>query len=128
MRRKITLTAVVAALAGSLFTWQMADHSPAPHYVFAQDQQYVSLTFAPIVRKTLPAVVTVEIRSPSITLPGSPVSPSLSLDCRSLVPSAEARARVCVSRESVRSVRLWFLRWQPLPRHSFKSDRSHVVL
>jgi serine protease Do len=60
MRKKIGLTAVVAALAGSVFTWQMADRSPAPQYVLAQDQQYVSLTFAPLVRKTMPAVVTVE--------------------------------------------------------------------
>jgi serine protease Do len=60
MRKKIGLTAVAAALTGSLFTWQMADRTPAPQYVLAQDQQYVSLTFAPLVRKTLPAVVTVE--------------------------------------------------------------------
>jgi serine protease Do len=60
MRKKIGLTAVTAALAASLFTWQLADRTQAPQYVSAQDQQYVSLTFAPLVRKTLPAVVTVE--------------------------------------------------------------------
>jgi len=60
MKRNLAVTAVVAALAGSLFTWELADRSPAPKYVLAQDQQYVSLTFAPLVRKTLPAVVTVE--------------------------------------------------------------------
>lgn len=60
MKRKIALTAVAAALTGSLITYKVADNTPAPMYVHAQDQQYVSLTFAPLVRKTLPAVVNVE--------------------------------------------------------------------
>lgn len=60
MKRNLAVTAVVAALAGGVFTWELADRSPAPKFVHAQDQQYVSLTFAPLVRKTLPAVVTVE--------------------------------------------------------------------
>jgi serine protease Do len=38
----------------------VADQAAAPVYVHAQEQQYVSLTFAPLVRKTLPAVVNVE--------------------------------------------------------------------
>lgn len=54
------LTAAVAALAGSLVTMKMTEGNPAPVYVHAQDQQYVSLTFAPLVRKALPAVVNVE--------------------------------------------------------------------
>lgn len=60
MNKKITLAAVTAALAGSLVTYRIADHTAAPAFVHAQDQQYVSLTFAPLVRKTLPAVVNVE--------------------------------------------------------------------
>jgi serine protease Do len=59
-KRTLALTAVTAALAGSLMTWNAVDQNPAPVYVQAQDQQYVSLTFAPLVRKTLPAVVNVE--------------------------------------------------------------------
>ena len=54
------MTAVTAALAGSLMTWKAVDNNPAPVFVHAQDQQYVSLTFAPLVRKALPAVVNVE--------------------------------------------------------------------
>jgi serine protease Do len=60
MNRKIALTTVTAALAGALFTFQLMDRPAGPQWVHAQDQQYVSLTFAPLVRKTLPAVVTVE--------------------------------------------------------------------
>ena len=60
MKRKLTLTAVAAALAGSIITWNIAGDNPAPKYVHAQNQQYVSLTFAPLVRKTLPAVVNIE--------------------------------------------------------------------
>jgi serine protease Do len=60
MKRKIGLTALAAALAGSVVTYRLTDNAPAPVYVHAQDQQYVSLTFAPLVRKTLPAVVNVE--------------------------------------------------------------------
>jgi len=60
MKRNLALTAVTAALAGSLATWKLADQTTTPQYVHAQDQQYVSLTFAPLVRKTLPAVVNVE--------------------------------------------------------------------
>ena len=59
-KRTLALTAVTAALAGSLMTWKAVDNNPAPVFVHAQDQQYVSLTFAPLVRKALPAVVNVE--------------------------------------------------------------------
>lgn len=66
MNRKLALIAVVAALTGSLLTYRFAIEPAAPGYVFAQDQQYVSLTFAPLVRKALPAVVSVtsEVRLP----------------------------------------------------------------
>jgi serine protease Do len=60
MRKKLTLTALAAALTGSVITYRLADTAPTPAFVHAQDQQYVSLTFAPLVRKTLPAVVNVE--------------------------------------------------------------------
>lgn len=60
MKRNLALTAVAAALTGSIVTYRMTDTAPVPTYVHAQDQQYVSLTFAPLVRKTLPAVVNVE--------------------------------------------------------------------
>ncbi|HYO81901.1 MAG TPA: DegQ family serine endoprotease [Bryobacteraceae bacterium] len=60
MKRNVVLSAAAAALAGSLITFKMTDSNPAPVYVHAQDQQYVSLTFAPLVKKALPAVVNVE--------------------------------------------------------------------
>lgn len=60
MKKRLALTAVTAALAGSLFTYRFADETAAPVYVHAQDQHGVSLTFAPLVKKTLPAVVNVE--------------------------------------------------------------------
>lgn len=61
MKRKLLVTGLGAALLGSIATWQMATTGPAaPQYVRAQDQQYVSLTFAPLVKKALPAVVNVE--------------------------------------------------------------------
>jgi serine protease Do len=65
MKRNFAATAVVAALVGSAVTWYGTKEPPAPQYVMAQDQQYVSLTFAPLVKKALPAVVNVtsEIRA-----------------------------------------------------------------
>ncbi|MBC7924187.1 MAG: DegQ family serine endoprotease [Bryobacteraceae bacterium] len=60
MTRKMILTGVVAALLGSVVTYKVATEHAAPVYVHAQDKQYVSLTFAPLVKKALPAVVNVE--------------------------------------------------------------------
>jgi len=50
----------MAALLGSVTTYKFAAEHAAPVYVHAQDKQYVSLTFAPLVKKALPAVVNVE--------------------------------------------------------------------
>jgi serine protease Do len=65
MKRNLAIVALVGASAGSLMTWHYAKDPAAPVYVHAQDQQYVSLTFAPLVRKALPAVVNVtsEVRA-----------------------------------------------------------------
>jgi len=60
MKRKLVLTGVLAALIGSGVTYKIATDHAAPEYVHAQDKQYVALTFAPLVKKALPAVVNVE--------------------------------------------------------------------
>jgi serine protease Do len=64
MKRNLVLVALVAALVASLVTWQLKD-TAEPQYVGAQSGQYVSLTFAPVVQKALPAVVGVvsEVRA-----------------------------------------------------------------
>jgi serine protease Do len=51
--------ALVAALLASGITWFAARETVTPNYVFAQGQEYVSLTFAPMVKKVVPAVVSV---------------------------------------------------------------------
>jgi len=60
MKRNLILTGVAAALIGSGVTYKFASEPAAPAYVHAQDKQYVALTFAPLVKKALPAVVNVE--------------------------------------------------------------------
>ncbi len=60
MKRNLILTGVLAALIGAGVTWKVASDHAAPVYVHAQDKQSVSLTFAPLVKKALPAVVNVE--------------------------------------------------------------------
>jgi len=60
MKSKLVLTGVLAAALGSVATYKFAGDSAAPVYVHAQDKQYVALTFAPLVKKALPAVVNVE--------------------------------------------------------------------
>jgi len=60
MKSKFILTGVAAALIGSAVTYKYAAEPAAPVYVHAQDKQYVALTFAPLVKKALPAVVNVE--------------------------------------------------------------------
>jgi serine protease Do len=60
MKSKLVLTGVMAALLGSVATYKFATGPAAPEYVHAQDKKYVSLTFAPLVKKALPAVVQVE--------------------------------------------------------------------
>ncbi|MBC8167635.1 MAG: Do family serine endopeptidase [Bryobacteraceae bacterium] len=60
MKSKLVITGVVAALLGSVATYKFASQPASPQYVYAQDQQYVSLTFAPVVKKVLGAVVNVE--------------------------------------------------------------------
>lgn len=59
MTRKYLYTAALAAVLGSTVTWKLAEAPAAPQYVHAQDGPSVSLTFAPLVRKSLPAVVNV---------------------------------------------------------------------
>ena len=53
MKSNLILTGVVAALLGSVATYKFATGPAAPEYVHAQDKQYVSLTFAPLVKKAL---------------------------------------------------------------------------
>jgi len=60
MKRNLILTGVAAAFIGSAVTYKFATEPAAPGFVHAQDKQYVSLTFAPLVKKALPAVVNVE--------------------------------------------------------------------
>jgi len=60
MKRNLILTGVAAALIGSAVTYKFAAEPAGPVYVKAQEKQYVSLTFAPLVKKALPAVVNVE--------------------------------------------------------------------
>ena len=71
MKRKLAFTGVAAALVASFFTYEVVNQPAAPQYVYAQDQQFVSLTFAPLVKKTLPAVVSVrsEVRATRSTSP-----------------------------------------------------------
>lgn len=59
MKRKYFYTAALAAVLGSGVTWKLSEGPAAPQYVYAQDGPSVSLTFAPLVRKALPAVVNV---------------------------------------------------------------------
>jgi S1-C subfamily serine protease len=57
MKRNSVLVATAAALAASLATWHWKD-AAAPQAVGAQStQEHIALTFAPVVRKALPAVV-----------------------------------------------------------------------
>jgi serine protease Do len=74
MKRKLAFTGVAVALAGSFFTYEYVTQPAAPQYVYAQDSQYVSLTFAPLVKKTLPAVVSVrsEVRASRSRNPQQP--------------------------------------------------------
>jgi len=59
--KKVTigLGLVAAAVVGSLLTMRFANHPDVPVQVHAQNQQFLSLTFAPVVSKATPAVVNV---------------------------------------------------------------------
>ncbi|MDZ4796758.1 MAG: DegQ family serine endoprotease [Bryobacteraceae bacterium] len=59
MNRNLLLTGVLAALIGAGVT-QFTRQPAAPVYVQAQDKTGIGLTFAPLVKKALPAVVNVE--------------------------------------------------------------------
>ncbi len=54
------MTGTLAALLGSAITYKIATEPASPVYVHAQDKSGIGLTFAPLVKKALPAVVNVE--------------------------------------------------------------------
>ncbi len=59
MKRNLLLTGVLAALIGAGVT-KFTSEPAAPVYVQAQDKSGIGLTFAPLVKKALPAGVNVE--------------------------------------------------------------------
>ncbi|MGH9630329.1 MAG: DegQ family serine endoprotease [Bryobacteraceae bacterium] len=58
-KSSLILLVLVAALTGAMLTWQFAKEPEGPQYVSAQSQKFLSLTFAPVVKASTPAVVNV---------------------------------------------------------------------